>query len=198
MPTSSFGSLSVTSPCGHRGRFAPAMFPARLLLPLSHPKAPRSCLLRPRCASDGQSPARSYLQSGGKEPFESGFHSLHRGFVQNNNGCVFQHNTGDGDLLPLTAGKLAAVFADMGVPAIRQLYGKFVHIGKPCRLQHLLVGSVLISDSYILHNGVVEQSDILKHNGEQENQHLRFNFGNVHASHRNPASAHISEPRRQS
>ena len=121
-----------------------------------------------------------------------------RGFVQKNNRGIFQKSTSDGNPLPLTAGKLAAVFADMGVPAIRQLYGKFVHIGKPCRSQHLLVGSVLISDSYIFHNGVVEQSDILKHNGEQGKQRLRFDFGNVHASHRNPASAHIPEPRRQS
>ena len=58
MSASNSGSLSVTSPYERRGRFVPAMFSARLLQPLSLPKAPRSCQLRPRCASGGRSPVR--------------------------------------------------------------------------------------------------------------------------------------------
>lgn len=138
MPTSSFGSLSVTSPCGIEAVLLQQCFRRACFC---------HCPIRKRhdlvCSGHGAHPMSNHqhgliCNQAGKSRLNQGFIlyiKRSRGFVQKNNRGIFQKSTSDGNPLPLTAGKLAAVFADMGVPAIRQLYGKFVHIGKPCRSQ---------------------------------------------------------------
>ena len=76
-------------------------------------------------------------------PDEAGKRFLNRRFifnvqtgsclVQQNDWRVFQEGTGDGNTLPLAAGKLAVVLADVGVPTVGQFFGKLVHIGELCR-----------------------------------------------------------------
>ena len=48
------------------------------------------------------------------------------GPVQQDDGCILQEGAGDGNALTLTAGKSAAILADVGVPLVRQLFGKFL------------------------------------------------------------------------
>ena len=76
-------------------------------------------------------------------PDEAGKRFLNRRFifnvqtgsclVQQNDWRVFQEGTGDGNALPLAAGKLAVVLADVGVPTAGQFFGKLVHFGELCR-----------------------------------------------------------------
>ena len=99
--------------------------------------------------------------------------------------------------MPLAAGKLAAVFADVGVPFIRQLFDKFVHIGEPCRRDYLFVRSVLATDTDIFQNTVVKQRHVLEHDGVETHQFFRVDFGHVHAAHGDFAPVNVPEPRCQ-
>ena len=55
------------------------------------------------------------------------------GFVQQNDGRILQESAGNGDALTLAAGKSAAVFPDVRVPLVRQLFGKFLAVCQLCR-----------------------------------------------------------------
>ena len=55
------------------------------------------------------------------------------GLVQQNDGRILQEGAGDGNALTLTAGKSAAILADVGVPLARQLLGKFLAVCQLCR-----------------------------------------------------------------
>ena len=65
------------------------------------------------------------------------------GLVQQDDGCILQEGAGDGNALTLTAGKSAAVLTDVGIPLVRQLFGKFVAVCQLCRRKDLLVGGTL-------------------------------------------------------
>ena len=78
------------------------------------------------------------------------------GFVQQNDGRVLQKSTGDGNALTFAAGKLAAVLADVGVPLVRQLLGKFLAVCQLCRRKDLLVGGPLASQTDVFQNCVVK------------------------------------------
>ena len=117
-----------------------------------------------------------------------------RGLVQKDDGRVFQKCPGDGNALALAAGKLAAVFSDAGVPALRQLFGKFVHVGQPRGRQDFLVGGVFVADADVFQDGVVKQGDILKDDGIQRKQRFRVDPGHIHAAHGDASPAGIPEP----
>ena len=80
------------------------------------------------------------------------------GFVQQNDGRILQEGTGDGNALTLAAGKGATVLADVGVPLVRQLLGKFLAVCQLCRRKDLLVGGTFaprrIFSSIVLSNRV--------------------------------------------
>ena len=87
------------------------------------------------------------------------------GLVQQNDGRILQEGTGDGDALTLAAGKSAAVLADVGVPLVRQLFGKFLAVCQLCRRQNLLVGGPLAPQTDVFEDRVVKQGNILKDDG---------------------------------
>ena len=62
------------------------------------------------------------------------------GFIQENDRCVFQKSTGDGDPLPLPAGEGGAVLADHRLVALGQPTDEFIALGGLGGLQHLLIG----------------------------------------------------------
>ena len=62
------------------------------------------------------------------------------GFIQNQNGGVFQNGTSDGDALPLTTGQHNAIFANLGVVAFRQFTNKFIGMGSTGRLLNFRSG----------------------------------------------------------
>ena len=55
------------------------------------------------------------------------------GLVQQNDGRILQEGAGNGNALTLAAGKGAAILADVGVPLVRQLFGKFLAVCQLCR-----------------------------------------------------------------
>ncbi len=61
------------------------------------------------------------------------------GFVQQNDGRILQEGAGNGNALTLAARKGAAVFPDVRVPLVRQLFGKFLAVGKVRRREDLLI-----------------------------------------------------------
>ena len=95
--------------------------------------------------------------------------------------------------LALTAGQLAAVFADNRGIALRQLQREFVAVGKLCRRQDFIVARILFPDADVLQNAVVEQCHILKNDGINAQQGFRINVGNVLSADCNPAPADIPE-----
>ena len=78
------------------------------------------------------------------------------GFVQQNDGRILQEGAGDGNALTLTAGKSAAILADVGVLLVRQLLGKFLAVCQLCRRKDLLVGGPLASQTDVFQNCVVK------------------------------------------
>ena len=90
---------------------------------------------------DGAHPVRNDKHSlAGQQPGQGSLHLCFvfhvqggRGLVQQDDGGVFQQGPGNRDPLTLAAGERAAVFADDGVIALRQLPGKFVAVGQPGR-----------------------------------------------------------------
>ena len=85
---------------------------------------------------------------------------------------ILEEGARNGYALALAAGQLAALLAKNLLPRIRQLLDKLVNVCKARRRHDLLVACVLFADADILHNSVVKQRYILKHNGIQA--HERF------------------------
>ena len=55
------------------------------------------------------------------------------GLVQQDDWRILQEGAGNGNALTLTAGKSAAILADVGVSLVRQLLGKFIAVCQLCR-----------------------------------------------------------------
>ena len=81
-----------------------------------------------------------------------------------------------GNALALAARKGAAVFADVGVPLVRELFGKFVAVGKLCRREDLLIRRVLAAEADILQNGIVKQRDVLENDRIQAHKFFRVDL----------------------
>ena len=77
IPVSNSGFQSAILPYGHKDHFSPLISLASLLLRPYRLRAPRSCLHRLLCASDGRSPERSYPRSDGRGQSGSVSHFPH-------------------------------------------------------------------------------------------------------------------------
>ena len=113
-------------------------------------------------------------------------------------GASFQEGAGNGNALTLAAGKSAAILADVRVPLVRQLFGKFRAVCQLCRRQNFLVGGTLAPQTDIFQDRVVKQRHILKHDGIQAHELFRVDSGNLHAAHGDAALLVVPEPCRQS
>ena len=116
------------------------------------------------------------------------------GLVQQNDGRILQEGAGNGNALALAAGKGAAIFADVRVPLVRQLFGKFLAVCQLCRRKGLLVGGTFAPQTDILQDRIVKQSHILKHDGIQAHELFRVDSGNLHAAHGDAALLVVPEP----
>ena len=87
------------------------------------------------------------------------------GFIQNNNGRVFQHSSGNGDPLPLTTGEMPACAADHGIVAIFKAQDK--RMASTCfgRFHHLSIGGVLLAHADIFHNCGIKKKVVLGYIG---------------------------------
>ena len=116
------------------------------------------------------------------------------GFVQQNDGRILQKSTGDGNALTLAAGKGAAILADVGVPLVRQLFGKFLAVCQLCCRKDLRGGGPLAPQTDVFEDRVVKQGHILKDDGIQAHELFRVDLGNLHAAHGDAALLVIPEP----
>ena len=99
-----------------------------------------------------------------------------RRLVEQDDGRILEEGARNGNALALTARKGAAVFADVGVPLVRELFGKFVAVGKLCRREDLLIRRILAAEADILQNGIVKQRDVLENDGIQAHEFFRVDL----------------------
>ena len=99
-----------------------------------------------------------------------------RRLVEQDDGRILEEGARNGNALALAARKGAAVFADVGVSLVRELFGKFVAVGKLCRREDLLIRRVLAAEADILQNGIVKQRDVLENDGIQAHELFRVDL----------------------
>ena len=86
-----------------------------------------------------------------------------RGFVQDQYRSIDKHGPGDGDTLPLSAGKHRSAFADLCVVAIRQLLDKVVSEGNAGGIFDLFRRRIRFAVGDVVGDGIVEQDRFLRH-----------------------------------
>ena len=77
-------------------------------------------------------------------------------FIQDDDLGVGQYGAGDGDALPLPAGKLDAPLADQRIQAVFEAVGEFVDVGGPDGLLQLLLRGLRPGEEDILPYGALE------------------------------------------
>ena len=77
------------------------------------------------------------------------------------------------------AGKGGAVLPDHRLVALGQFADKFVALGGPGGLQHLLVSGTPAAQTDVLHHRVPEQHHILEHHGVGAQEGLRVYRGHI-------------------
>ena len=132
--------------------------------------------------------------------FADGFHQLlfvfgvdiGGGFIQNDDGRVFQHGPGDGEPLAFAAGEGSSRLADDGVVALGQFQNEIVAAGLFRRRNHLIHGRVRLPKRMLLAIGIVEQIYVLEHEAEILHQAVHVVIAHVaaaQASRRPPSTS---------
>ena len=86
-----------------------------------------------------------------------------RRLIQNQNTWIRYQCAGDGDALPLPAGKPRALFADHGVIPLAQLHNKIMRPGQLRRLYHPLQRHPRIRKGDIVAHAGIHQHILLQH-----------------------------------
>ena len=84
------------------------------------------------------------------------------GFVEEQDGRVFQDGAGDGEALPLSAGKLHAAFAEPGFVALREGFDKLSGLGGLRCARDFQDGGVFGPVANVFGNRVGKERDILR------------------------------------
>ena len=137
--------------------------------------------------------------------FADGFHQLlfvfgvdiGGGFIQNDDGRVFQHGPGDGEPLAFAAGEGSSRLADDGVVALGQFQNEIVAAGLFRRRNHLIHGRVRLPEANVIGDGIVEQIYVLEHEAEILHQAVHIVIAHVAAAQGHPAAVHIPKPGKQ-
>ena len=126
-------SRSGAPPCGGRGRPAPAAPPGCPAGPHGRPPAPRCgrppATVRIRWAMTSTVLPRSRRERGGLDGALVFHIQAGGGLVQQHHRRVLQQGPGDGDPLPLPAGKGGAVLPDHRLVALGQFADEFIALG---------------------------------------------------------------------
>ena len=88
------------------------------------------------------------------------------GLIQHHDGSVLQNRPGQGDPLPLPAGKPFAAIAGHGIDSFFQPFQKLSALSPFRRRQHLLVGGAGSSQPDVLQQAGVEQELLLRDEGD--------------------------------
>ena len=94
------------------------------------------------------------------------------GFVQNQDGRVFQENAGDGDPLFLSAGKLYAPLAHVGLKALFKIHDEVVGVGQLRRFHDFLVCGFRAAVANVFHDIGVKEVHVLLHHADAFSQAL--------------------------
>lgn len=114
--------------------------------------------------------------------------------VQNEDWRVFQHRTGDGNALHLTAREIYALGSHDRIHAARQLSKNIVALRVVQRPQDVFPGRIRLCHAHILQNRGFEQSGILKHKGHRVHQPILCDILYIHASNVHFAAVYIPKP----
>ena len=116
------------------------------------------------------------------------------GLIQNQDGRIFQHSTGNGDALLLAAGQIHALGADNGMDARRELFYNIHALRRFQRCQHLGFGGLRSAQTDIIQNAALEQAAVLEHKGDGIHQLFLGDCPHIRSAHPDAAALHIKEP----
>ena len=84
------------------------------------------------------------------------------GFVEDEDGGVFQNGASDGDALTLPTGELDAAFADHGVVAIGKVGDEFIGVGEACGFVDFFGSGAWFAVSDVFEDGTVKEGGFLR------------------------------------
>ncbi|KPC65928.1 hypothetical protein ADL29_06765 [Streptomyces chattanoogensis] len=90
--------------------------------------------------------------------------------VEQDDGRVFEDGPGDGDPLAFAAGECRTDLADAGVVAVGESVHELVNVGCPRGRLDLRVGGIGTGERDVRADGVVEEVDVLEHDGDVAQQ----------------------------
>ena len=153
----------------------------------------------PARIADGRKPVGNdqggaALRQGIKGTLDLGFcHTVQcgSGFVQDENGRVFQEDTGNGDPLLLSAGEKRAPFAHIGVKALGHSQNIIENFCFPGGLHHFLHGGIGFAVADIFKHRIGKEENILLNDADVLVQTLLGHIPNVQAVDADAAAVHI-------
>ena len=116
------------------------------------------------------------------------------GLIQNQDGRIFQHSTGNGDALLLAAGQIHALGANDGMDARWELFYNIHALGGLERRQHLGFGGLRFAQTDVVQNAALEKAAVLEHKGNGIHQLFLGNIPHIRSTHPDAAALHIKEP----
>ena len=115
------------------------------------------------------------------------------GLVQHHDGSVLQNRPGQGDPLPLAAGKPFAAIAGHGIDSFFQPFQKFSALSPFRRRQHLLVRGVRLSQADVLLERAVKEEVVLGDEADGLGELFQRHFPDVPPTQGDGAGRHIPE-----
>ena len=120
-----------------------------------------------------------------------------RGFIQNQDGRVFEEHARDRDALFLSAGQARAALPDKGVIAVRQALDKVMDIGLLGRVYILLQAGAGLAGGDIFPDGAAKQVYVLLHNTDLAAQAFQCHATHIMPIDGHPAACHVIKARQQ-
>ena len=106
--------------------------------------------------------------AGFHQPLQSFLHQTFRlriecggGLIQNQYGRILENGAGNADTLALSAGKLAATVADIGIVTFLGVHNEIVGIGYLGSFHNLLHGGILYTESNVIEESVIKENGFL-------------------------------------
>ena len=102
------------------------------------------------------------------------------GFVQKQDGGIFQNGAGNGDALTLTAGELIAVCAYRLVQAVWRTFNQVFQIRGFEGCQYFFFSGIGTAVTDVFQKSIVKQENILGNKGELGAQIVEFDVFDIH------------------